>query len=304
MEIHYHICGIPAAPVLGQTPGGSLPATTYYVKVTGVNSTAVPGCQSGETLPSAEVSFAVAAGNLLTVSLPPPQPDLTGNNVYVGTASGAETLQNSPALAQGSTWTEPASGLVPGTAVPTTTTVGSKAQDFNQWLGATFNANNGFPGGLSPFYIRAWFYFKAPEADDTSNSLGGGTMRKLFYPMDVPPPAHWLTTLVSFYSGGTINLCPACCGTQWYHVAALNFNTWYEIEFAVVPNTPGLSDGSMALWVNGAQVWQMKGLNIRGSYTDGVGWVEVGDQAQRFGYYALDEYRYLDDVAIGTSYIP
>jgi hypothetical protein len=52
-------------------------------------------------------------------------------------------------------------------------------------------------------------------------------------------------------------------------------------------------------------VWQQTGINIRGSATDGIGWVMVGEQANRTSYgVVVDEYRYIDDVAIGTSYIP
>jgi hypothetical protein len=304
MQIHYHICGTPAPPTLGQVAGGSLPATTYYVKVTGSNN--------GETLPSAEASIAVPAGSLLTVQLPPAQPDLTGANVYVGTASGAETLQGS--AAQGALWTEPATGLVSGGAAPptafTTTACGGSAQDLNRFAGATFNSTNGYPGGLSPIYVRAWFYFKTPEAD---SSAAFQIQRKLFYLQDVPSPSNWGVVLTSFTYPAGVGLTPqigSAAGTptiaslNYWDVYNVPFNTWTEIEFGVVPNSPGNSDGSLTLWINGTQVWQQTGINIRGSATDGIGWVMVGQQANRGTFNPIDEYRYIDDVAIGTSYIP
>lgn len=115
----------PVALTLGETPGGSLAATTYYVKVTAVNAL-------GETLPSSETSYAVGANNLLTVQyvgapLTTFNPLPTGWNIYASTTSGAETLQNSaPLLLQesfglGNTlWTMPSSGLITGGASPPT----------------------------------------------------------------------------------------------------------------------------------------------------------------------------------------
>lgn len=108
----------PAAPALGSAAGGTLAATTYYVKVTYVTA-------AGETLPSAESSLAVAVNNVLTVTSPSAQAGATGYNVYVGTASGNETLQNSTPIAIGTNWTEPTTGLIAGVAMPTASTAGS-----------------------------------------------------------------------------------------------------------------------------------------------------------------------------------
>ncbi len=105
----------PAAPAVGQSAGGTLAATTYYTLVTYVNS-------SGETLPSSESSKAVAADNMLTVTSPSAEGDAAGYNVYVSTSSGAETKQNSSAIAIGTNWTEPASGLIAGAAMPSSDT--------------------------------------------------------------------------------------------------------------------------------------------------------------------------------------
>jgi RHS repeat-associated protein len=102
---------VPAAPTLGQTGGGSLPATTYYVKVTYLLGGA-------ETPASPENSLAVAANNLLQVSSPASVTGATGYNVYVATTSGQEVLQNASPIALGTAWTEPAGGLVSGVLPP------------------------------------------------------------------------------------------------------------------------------------------------------------------------------------------
>lgn len=105
----------PALPVLGSTPGGALGARTYYVVATYLTP-------SGETLVSAEASLAVPANSVLTVASPASKPGLTGWNVYVGTASGANTKQNAALIAIGTGYTEPTSGLIAGAAKPTVST--------------------------------------------------------------------------------------------------------------------------------------------------------------------------------------
>lgn len=105
----------PSAPMLTSSAGGTLAATTYYVVITYVTAT-------GQTLPSAESSLGVAADYLLSVASPPAISGAIGWNVFVGTTSGGETLQNSSTIPIGTSWTEPTSGLVSGTAPPTANT--------------------------------------------------------------------------------------------------------------------------------------------------------------------------------------
>lgn len=109
------VAGVPVTPVLGQAAQGSLAATTYYVKTTFVNSV-------GETLASTEASLAVSASNVLQVTAPDPIVNATGWNVYVSTATGTETKQNASPLTFGTIWTEPTTGLIAGSALPTNNT--------------------------------------------------------------------------------------------------------------------------------------------------------------------------------------
>lgn len=99
------------APLLTTASGGVLAASRCYVRVTYLAAL-------GETAVSPEASIVVPAGGLLTVASPPQDTKglATGWNVYVGTAPGQETLQNSVPLAIGASWTEPLTGLVTGTA--------------------------------------------------------------------------------------------------------------------------------------------------------------------------------------------
>jgi hypothetical protein len=101
----------PSAPSLSQVAGGSLAAATLFAKVTLVSP-------SGETTASSESTLAVAANNLLRIAPPSSDGNATGWNAYVGNASGAEVLQNAIPIALGTAWTEPATGLLTGTAAP------------------------------------------------------------------------------------------------------------------------------------------------------------------------------------------
>src|SRR5262249_584803 len=94
-------------PVLSQVSGGSLPATTYYVKIAYVISGALgPG--------SPERSLAVAANNLLQVSSPVSVAGATSYKVYGGTPSEQGTLQAQVTL--GTACTERTTGLIIGAA--------------------------------------------------------------------------------------------------------------------------------------------------------------------------------------------
>lgn len=106
----------PATPSLSQTAGGSIAATTYFVKITYVDN-------AGETLPSGEASLAVLVNNLLVVTSPSASGNASAYRVYVSTTTNTETLQATVAI--GTNWTEPTSGLVAGTNPPGSTTLTS-----------------------------------------------------------------------------------------------------------------------------------------------------------------------------------
>lgn len=108
---------IPAANgALTPTAGGTLAATTYYVRSTWTTPV-------GETIAAPVTSLAVAVNNVLNVAAPgSPPAGATGWNVYVSTATGTQTKQNSSPIALGTAWVEPTTGLIAGAALPTTQT--------------------------------------------------------------------------------------------------------------------------------------------------------------------------------------
>lgn len=112
----------PTNSALGSTSGGTLGATTYFVKSTWATN-------SGETIAAAETSLAVSANRLLTIAAPGSAPvQAVGWNAYVGnTSSGghnSESKQNSVVNALGVAWTEPLTGLISGATFPVQNTTG------------------------------------------------------------------------------------------------------------------------------------------------------------------------------------
>lgn len=119
-----NVVGLPgdaaiAAPVLSSNLGsGSLGAGTYFVRYTWANAT-------GESQPSAERSFALTSAGTLIVQAPVNVPSAaTSMKVYIGTTSGAETLQGSVAVTNGliAGNFNQASGLAAGAALPSNNT--------------------------------------------------------------------------------------------------------------------------------------------------------------------------------------
>ena len=86
---------------------------------------------------------------------------------------------------------------------------------------------------------------------------------------------------------------------------------WYEMEYQVFLNTPGMHDGWVKIWVDGVQVGTKTGLNIRGN----GGWTVKLNRIRVGGWYSNSAYSnpcpnpaqastmYVDDVAVSTQYI-
>jgi hypothetical protein len=148
----------PNSPALSSVAGGSIGATTYYVRVTIVSSS------GGQTLGSAEVSLAVAASRLLVIASPtnPGTANALGWYPYVGTTAGGETLQTTGIIPFGTAWTIPTTGLVAGSALPVLNqTAGTASVGALSCLGFTFgliagvNSSLTFPGSQMTFYAGA-----------------------------------------------------------------------------------------------------------------------------------------------------
>ena len=209
----------PATPSLSQVSGGSISATTYYVKTSYVNVV-------GETLPSTEASLSVSLNNLLRVASPGASGNATGYNVYVGTASGNQTKQNSTPIALGTNWTEPLGGLVAGAAAPSSGTAtaayilgGSRTlasltlgpgnyeyatlqSDGSNYRIATVSRATALAAGLISTGAGSWTYLQTTGYTATvgdngmilSSALAGGAVT-ITLPVVSTIPAGWASSL-------------------------------------------------------------------------------------------------------------
>ena len=103
----------PVAPTLAAVAAAGVPAAVNTVRLTYVTA-------QGETAASPEVSFNCAANFGVTVPAPGPDPLnlATGYNVYAGTSSFGETLQNGSPISVNAAWTQAAALTTTGAKPP------------------------------------------------------------------------------------------------------------------------------------------------------------------------------------------
>ncbi len=100
------------APTLSyNSSSNNLPARTYYAVYTYTSA-------NGETTAGPESFIAIPKGNVVQVNSPGSATGATGWNVYLSMAPGQELLQNGIALAIGSNFIEPKTGLQAGVPPP------------------------------------------------------------------------------------------------------------------------------------------------------------------------------------------
>lgn len=100
-------------------------------------------------------------------------------------------------------------------------------------------------------------------------------------------------------------------GFRWAEPSlSLARNRWYAIETEIKLNTPGTSNGEVRMWVDGQNVMQVTGIDIRGSDTHRInrisigGWYSNGGSGQNpCPNPATVSRRYIDDVVVATQYI-
>lgn len=122
----------PSAPTLASVSSGSLAAATYYATVTYVDGF------GGETLASNESTTTLASNKLVVVDAPGnPGGNAAGWNCYLtNIGSGSETKQNGSAIAFGTNWTLPSTGVVAGSSAPITATAITQGTAPTYWLQA------------------------------------------------------------------------------------------------------------------------------------------------------------------------
>jgi hypothetical protein len=282
----------PGTPAPTTVAGGALGAQTIFTKITYVSP-------SGETTASAEAGpTAVTASHLLQVPSPAAAGNATGWNVYCATSAGAEVLQNAVPIAIGTAWTEPASGLVTGTAAPPgANTTGwdvfnlfvpdpvagasfiSDPVDtgFNAELRVFLNASYGLGFGQNgtpalSYAIDTWLTGQNDPALFTSwPSAGYIEMRYLRARLSYAPAAGTLAYISDF--GPTIDTAPTIETGNSLTVAAGGTTIVFPAEFHTAPQVIAtcISNASLIASVAAVSatgctfhVWNSSGVDVGG----------------------------------------
>lgn len=205
----------PLAPVLSSSAAGTIAQTTYFAKITYVTST------SGETLAGPEATLLVTANHVLNVASPLAAGTfITGYNVYLSTATGTETKQNTTPIAIGTPWVMPTSGIISSTALPSTNTafIAPSATATVVWSAEEdcFTFTSGGTGATSSFG-----FLTAP---------GTGT--------NIATQLQGTATLAQYSAPGI-----AAESALAAVIALANLNTyWYGLEFATGNNNTDIAD--------------------------------------------------------------
>ncbi len=241
------VVGVPnpvATPVGTAITGiGTLAAGTYFVKL------AYTATGSESSLASPELQLALTAAGELQIQSPTLQPAAaTAYAVYIGTASGAETLQGTAAL--GAAYTQ-AAPLASGTALPgSNTTVCSLYFNDNTIPSFTYYAATleDAQGNVLPGYPQNWYL--AGSTVDVSQIVPLASSPGLRFPYPVlQNPANPLAQSVD----SSLNL------NQFYITAAGNVGPGFYAAFwagaAPAANT------TLAAWTPNVPV-QLRRLDV------------------------------------------
>jgi hypothetical protein len=172
--------------VVTTTVLGALGIRTDFLKFTYTNA-------AGETIASQEVSIAVPANSVCKVTMPAAlPPGVTGVNVYGSTATGTETKQAGGPFAAAAIFTEPATGFIAGTALPTAssalTSIKERVTDWQVHLTAQMTPNRAPGGALWATFMkvlkqRAGYSVsvKATSADDMRTISENDTQKEVLF---------------------------------------------------------------------------------------------------------------------------
>lgn len=169
---------------LSTTVLGALGARTVFYKFTYVNA-------AGETVASQEMSIPTPANSVSKATMPAAlPPGVTGVNVYVSIATGTETKQAGGPFAAAAVFTEPATGPVAGTALPTATTalvsIKERVTDWQVHITAEMVPNRAPGGGFWGTFMKVlkqrvnWtINVKATSTDDMRTISENDTQKEI-----------------------------------------------------------------------------------------------------------------------------
>ena len=169
--------------------------------------------------------------------------------------------------------------------------------------------------------VRAYYYF-APGYD-----FGQGVKIARVQSFNESTQLNDVDIVATVRSRGGINQCGTTdmsemglffngrpVGFDWGNVTVpvgFQRGRWYEMEYQVFLNTPGMKDGWVKIWIDGVLAAQKTGLNIRGTGGSTVklnrirvgGWYSNSANGNSCPSPAQASTMYVDDVAVSTQYI-
>ena len=194
-------------------------------------------------------------------------------------------------------------------------------QDINVALVKNFKSP-----GLKHFHIRGYVML---HNNGGNLSSGADIQRKLYYLKHYPSGGNmdWDVILTTHSNGGSSMQLAVlidsgnngrCLGQQGYYAntgaGLLRFDQWYSLEMEAQLSDLGQRNGLINVWVDGNLITLADGNGVAPSAienrcsggtpdSDGLNSFEIGEQADRAGSVAIDEFRYWDDIVVSDSYI-
>lgn len=184
------------------------------------------------------------------------------------------------------------------------------ASDVNRWLSVILPAQ-------TEVWTRGWVYIKSPEADATP-PLSSINQRKLIEWGDTTDPTNCCGSFLPLLDtwndvGGVatnnnqLEFVTAPCGNPsvaHYNIGSFPFDSWHEVEVHLKLDTGNTANGVVDVWLDGANTYHSTTEILRGTCTTAITGYFFGRQVDNPANTTLDEYRYWDDIAVGTGYLP
>lgn len=182
--------------------------------------------------------------------------------------------------------------------------------DANRWIATILP-------GVNEVWTRGWVYMKTPEADATP-PLSSINQRKLIEWGDTTGASNccgnWSAILGAWNDVGGVAtsdnrlaFVTAPCGNPQiinYNIGILPFDSWHEIEVHLLLDSGNTANGAVDVWLDGVNTLHTTTAILRGTCTTQITGYFFGRQADSPPNTVIDEYRYWDDIAIGTGYLP
>ncbi|MEO5589177.1 MAG: hypothetical protein ABIS03_06300, partial [Gemmatimonadaceae bacterium] len=90
---------------------------------------------------------------------------------------------------------------------------------------------------------------------------------------------------------------------QYGELGTIPYDTKVTLKVEHYLGTVGRADGVVKIWINGVLIWTSPGMNFRQEAADGLGYFQVGEQAQSFDGSPVNEIRYWDNIAFSNSFM-